>query len=63
MFVAAAKKHEGLTELTHEALWDLVEKVVVHEKQREPGIGSRGREVVKIKQKVEIYFKYVGIIE
>ena len=62
-FVKIVKKYLNLQKLDYVSLRELIEKVVVHEKTKEPGIGSRGRTVMVSQQKIEIYFNFVGIIE
>ena len=62
-FIKIVKKHTNLEELTAATLRELIQKIVVHEKERVPAIGSRGREIKVIRQKVDIHYNFIGVVE
>lgn len=53
-FIALIQKHKNPTELTEEMLFELIDKVVVHESE---GVGNART------QKVDVYFNYVGLVD
>jgi len=63
-FIAIVKKHLTIQELTPSILRELIEKIVIHEKIRtdEPFFDSRGRPRKPIRQQVDIYYNFVGVL-
>jgi len=62
-FIDIVKKHIDVSSLDYLSLRELVDKIIIHEKTKEPGIGSRGRQIMVTKQKVDIYYNFVGVID
>ena len=63
-FIAIVKKHIAVKELTPLISRELIEKIVVHEKVRtdEAFFDSRGRPRKPIRQQVDIYYNFIGVI-
>jgi len=61
-FIKLVKKHASLEELTATMLRELIQKIVVHEKEKVPAIGSRGRTITTTYQQVDIHYNFVGVV-
>lgn len=62
-FLEIIRRYTDITKLSHEIVIDLIEKIVVHEREYENGATHGCRENNKWrKQRIDIYFRFVGLL-